>query len=80
MSVHQNFIAGEWRTSSETCRNINPSDTDEVVGEYALADISDTERAISAATEAFPGWSNSGIQQRFDILDAIGTEILARKV
>ena len=80
MSVHQNFIAGEWRASSGTCRNINPSDTDEVVGEYALADASDTEHAISAAAEAFPGWSTSGIQQRFDILDAIGTEILARKV
>ena len=80
MSIHQNFIAGEWRASPDTCRNINPSDTDEVVGEYALADTSDTERAISAAAEAFPGWSNSGIQQRFDILDAIGTEILARKV
>ena len=80
MSVHQNFIAGEWRASSETCRNINPSDTGEVVGEYSLADASDTERAIGAAAEAFPGWSGSGIQQRFDILDAIGTEILARKV
>ena len=80
MSVHQNFIGGEWRASSATCRNINPSDTDEVVGEYSLADETDTERAISAAAEAFPGWSGSGIQQRFDVLDAIGTEILARKV
>lgn len=80
MSEHQNFIAGEWRASPETCRNINPSNTDEVVGEYSLADASDTERAISAAAEAFPGWSGSGIQQRFDILDTIGTEILARKV
>ena len=80
MSVHRNFIGGEWRASSATCRNINPSDTDEVVGEYSLADETDTERAISAAAEAFPGWSGSGIQQRFDVLDAIGTEILARKV
>ena len=42
--------------------------------------IPDTERAISAAAEAFPQWSRSGIQQRFDVLDTIGTEILARKV
>ena len=80
MSLHQNYIAGEWRASSQTCRNINPSNTDEVVGEYSQADTSDTERAISAAAEAFPGWSNGGIQQRFDLLDTIGTEILARKV
>ena len=80
MSVHQNFIGREWHASSETCRNINPSDTDELVGEYSLADTLDSERAISAAAEAFPGWSKSGIQHRFDVLDTIGTEILARKV
>ena len=28
---------------------------------------------------AFANWSTSGIQQRFDILDRIGTEILERK-
>ena len=79
MSLHQNFIAGEWRASSRTSPNINPSNTDESIGEYALADESDTETAIAAATEAFPGWSTSGIQQRFDALDGIATEILARK-
>ena len=79
MSVHQNYIAGEWRASSGASRNINPSNTAELVGEYALAEESDTETAIAAATEAFSGWSISGIQQRFDVLDSIGTEILARK-
>ena len=38
-----------------------------------------TERAIAAARSAFANWSMSGIQQRFDILDRIGTEILERK-
>lgn len=79
MSVHQNYIAGEWHPSSQTSRNINPSNTDELVGEYALADEMDTERAIAAASEAFRNWSTSGIQRRFDVLDSIGTEILARK-
>ena len=79
MSVHQNFIAGEWRASSQTSPNINPSNTNDLVGDYALADQTDTETAIAAASEAFSGWSTSGIQQRFDALDSIGTEILARK-
>ena len=79
MSIHQNYIGGEWCASSRTSRNINPSNTDELIGDYALADEADTERAIAAASEASRGWSTGGIQQRFDVLDSIGTEILARK-
>ena len=39
----------------------------------------DAERAIAAANAAFPAWSRSSIQQRHDILKAVGDEILARK-
>jgi aldehyde dehydrogenase (NAD+) len=35
--------------------------------------------AIAAARTAAPSWNRSGIQQRADILDKIGNEILARK-
>ena len=51
----------------------------DVIGEYARADRALVERAIEAATAAFPKWSMSGVQERSDILDRIGTEILARK-
>ena len=37
------------------------------------------EQAIAAAREAFTTWSQTTPQQRFDMLDAAGTEILARK-
>jgi aldehyde dehydrogenase (NAD+) len=59
--------------------NVNPSDTSDIVGEYAQADAAQAEAAVAQAAAAFPEWSNSGIQQRFDILDFIGTELLARK-
>jgi hypothetical protein len=36
--LHQNFIAGEWITGAGVTRNINPSNTGDVVGEYAQAD------------------------------------------
>src|SRR5215212_9875252 len=53
--LHQNLIAGEWMEGVAVNRDLNPSNLDDVVGEYARA-------------EARP-----------DVLDRIGTEILARK-
>ncbi len=79
MTTHQNFIAGEWIASNDAAPSINPSDTNDVIGEYARASAADAERAILAARSAFPAWSRIGVQQRHDILKKIGDEILARK-
>src|SRR5216684_755617 len=79
MAVQQNYIAGEWIGGGAVNRNINPSNIDDVVGEYARADRGDVERAVAAAAAAFPKWSLSTPQQRFDVLDRIGTELLARR-
>ncbi|MDQ3560507.1 MAG: aldehyde dehydrogenase family protein, partial [Pseudomonadota bacterium] len=65
--LHQNLIAGEWIPGESETDNVNPSNTDEVVGRYARASKADAERAIAAAKAAFPAWSRSGIQQRHDI-------------
>ncbi len=79
MAIQQNYIAGEWVGGGTVNRNINPSNTADVVGEYARADRADAERAIAAAAAAFPKWSLATPQERFDALDRIGGEILARK-
>ncbi|MGO4563851.1 aldehyde dehydrogenase family protein [Rhizobium sp. 2YAF20] len=78
MTIHQNLIAGEW-TGSAAAENINPSDTNEVVGLYASATLSDVADAIAAAKAAFPAWSRSGILERHTILKKASEEILARK-
>ncbi|MBB3309372.1 aldehyde dehydrogenase (NAD+) [Rhizobium sp. BK196] len=78
MTVHQNLIAGEW-TGANGVENINPSDTNEVVGLYAQASVDDTKAAIAAAKAAFPAWSRSGIWERHVILKKAGDEIMARK-
>jgi len=77
--LKQNFIAGEWLDGAGVEDNINPSDISDVIGQYAQADAAQTEQAIEAAYQAAPAWANSPIQQRSDMLDKIGTEILARK-
>ncbi len=77
--MHRNFIAGDWVTGADVARNINPSDLSDVIGEYARADKAQAETAIAAARAAFPAWSMSSIQDRANLLDAIGNTILARK-
>ena len=77
--VHRNFVDGSWLEGVAASRNVNPSNTDDVVGEYAQADAAQAQSAVAAAKAAFPGWRAATPQQRADALDRIGTEILARK-
>jgi aldehyde dehydrogenase (NAD+) len=77
--VYGNFVNGAWAEGSGEYANTNPSDTRDVIGRYARATEKQTKDAIGAAHAAFPGWSLSTPQQRFDALDAVGSEILSRK-
>ena len=77
--MHANLIAGNWTEGVRTYQNTNPSDTRDVIGDYAVASREQALEAVAAAHAAFPAWSLSTPQQRFDILDAVGTEILARR-
>ncbi|MES2048528.1 MAG: aldehyde dehydrogenase family protein [Pseudomonadota bacterium] len=79
MSLHQHLIAGERVSSASTRGNINPSNTSDMIGEFSEADAAQVDLAVRAAREALPQWSRSTPQQRFDVLDFIGSEILARK-
>jgi aldehyde dehydrogenase (NAD+) len=75
---HSNLIDGEW-VGGEAAPNINPSDTGDVVGDYARATRADTQAAIAAAKAAFPKWSRSGPLERHALLRKTSDEILARK-
>ena len=77
--IKRNFIAGEWLDGASAEDNINPSDTSDIIGEYAHASVAQTEQAIDAAYQAASVWKNSSIQYRSDMLDNIGSEILRRR-
>ena len=62
-----------------TAPNTNPSNLDDVLGQYAQGDAAQVDEAVAAATAAFPAWSTGSMQARTDALDKIGNEILARK-
>ncbi|MBO9513479.1 MAG: aldehyde dehydrogenase family protein [Variovorax sp.] len=73
------FVNGRWETGVTTGIRRNPSDTREVVAEYARADRNQTNLAVRAAANAFPHWSHTTPQRRADVLDQIGSELLARR-
>jgi acyl-CoA reductase-like NAD-dependent aldehyde dehydrogenase len=77
--LFKNLIAGEWHGGASVTVNRNPSDVSDVIGEYAQADRAQAEAAIGAAKQAFPGWATGSIQERANILDRAGSEIVARK-
>lgn len=78
MSVFPNLIGGEWRGGNDIILNINPSNTDDVIGEYAMGNLGDVSDAVSAARLAFPAWSCGNVQDRCEVLDRIAQEIFSR--
>ncbi|WP_083500455.1 aldehyde dehydrogenase family protein [Sphingomonas endophytica] len=75
--LKHNLIAGEWVAGTPS-PNINPSDTSDVIDDYHQAEPAHVERAIAAAQDALGPWSRGPLQQRADILDRVGAEILQR--
>ena len=55
MAVHGNLINGEWVTGADVNRDVNPSNLQEVVGEYARADAAQAQAAIAAPRGGLPG-------------------------
>ena len=76
--LHRNLIDGEW-VGGDAQPNINPSNTDDVVGEYARATRQDALAAVAAAKAAAVSWSRSGLMERHAVLRKAADEIIARK-
>ena len=79
MSQFKNLIGGDWVAGSDTLRNINPSNTKDVIGEYARGDSSSVDAAVAAAKSALPAWAGASPQLRHDVLEAAGAAIMARR-
>ena len=75
---YRNLIGGDWKETTRSRANINPSDVSDVIGHAALSSPDDIDDAVNAANASALEWASSTPQQRFNILDFIGTEILSR--
>ncbi len=71
----QNYVRGEFADVPDHRPNLNPSDTNDVVGLFPRSDAAVLDRAVEAAREAQPGWARSSPQERADILERIATRI-----
>src|SRR5712671_5268581 len=58
MDTYRNFIGGKWieSSSSQTVKNTNPADTDDVIGNVRQATREESRAAVEAASEAFQSW------------------------
>ena len=79
MLMFNNLIDGEWMSDGARSPNVNPSDTNDIVGEAVRGTRAQADAAVAAAKAAFPAWSRSTPQVRYDILKKASDEILARK-
>lgn len=74
----QNFIDGQWRGSKELRPNINPSDTNDVFGEYCAASVSEAEEAMAVARNALDTWRWTTPTQRADLLERVAVLLAER--
>ena len=68
-SQHKNFVGGEWVDAVEggTAEIINPS-TGETIAEVPNGTQADVDRAVEAATRAWPEWRETTPQERQEML------------
>ncbi|MFT4707435.1 MAG: acyl-CoA reductase-like NAD-dependent aldehyde dehydrogenase [Ascidiaceihabitans sp.] len=75
---YQNYIAGEWVAGGSEIENRNPSDVSDIIGLYAQASADQLDQALDQARVAQAEWAATGIEKKYNVLMAIGTEMMAR--
>jgi acyl-CoA reductase-like NAD-dependent aldehyde dehydrogenase len=66
MKKYRNYVNGEWREteSGRYSPNVNPANTDEVLGELPLSSREEAADAIAAAAAAQPAWADTPAPER----------------
>jgi alpha-ketoglutaric semialdehyde dehydrogenase len=76
--MYGNLIAGEW-VGGDAAPNLNPSDTSDVIGDFATGSAQDARDAMGAARKAFESWQFSSPLERHAILSKTAAELSARR-
>jgi acyl-CoA reductase-like NAD-dependent aldehyde dehydrogenase len=72
------FINGEEVSAETPNASINPSNTQEVVARFPAGGAAEVDAAARAARAAFPAWAEASPEIRSDLLDKVGSIIMAR--
>lgn len=75
---YQNYIGGTWVSGTSEIENRNPSDVSDVIGLYAQASADQLDHALDQARVAQAEWAATGIEKKYTVLMAIGTEMMER--
>ena len=73
------YVGGQWVAAAPSFDSVNPSDTRDIVARVPADDGEIMGAAVRAARDAFPEWADTTPEVRSDLLDRIGSTILARK-
>ncbi len=73
------YVDGEWVSGEPAFESLNPSDTRDVVARVPSDTGKVMNSAVAAAKAAYAGWAGASPEVRSDVLDKVGTTILARK-
>ena len=76
--TNRNYIAGEWVAGASEIENRNPSDLSDLVGMFAQATPDQLDATLDQAQRAQAEWSAYGIERKYNVLMAIGTEMMDR--
>ena len=78
---YQNLIGGKWvdAKSGKRFENINPADTEDVIGTFPLSGPEDVDIAVKAARKAFKSWRLVPAPKRGEIIFKIGRLMVERK-
>ncbi|HEY8184589.1 MAG TPA: aldehyde dehydrogenase family protein [Pyrinomonadaceae bacterium] len=81
VKTYSNYIAGEWvpSESGEVFENINPADTQDVIGRFPLSTSDDVNAAVNAAQGAYDGWRSLPAPKRAEILFRLGEILISNK-
>lgn len=75
----QIYIDGGWIDAVDGTRQaVHSPSTEEQIGEIPVAGPADVDRAVRAAREAFPAWSQTPVDERTDVLRRIGSALYER--
>ena len=77
-SSNLNYIAGEWVAGGSEIDNRNPSDLTDLIGMFAQATPDQLDATLDQAKQAQAEWAAYGIERKYNVLTAIGTEMMAR--
>ncbi|MGR3634418.1 MAG: aldehyde dehydrogenase family protein [Shimia sp.] len=76
--INRNFVAGEWASGAQEIENRNPSDTTDLIGLFAQADLDQLDATLDQARKAQAEWAAFGMERKQAVLMNIGNEMMQR--